>query len=72
MLDIKLVRSDPDLVKAGIRKRDMDLDAVVDEILDIDVRRRQLAGKVEGRKPSRTPIPKKSPKSKRRAVTPPP
>ncbi len=65
MLDIKLVRSDPDLVKAGIRKRDMDLDAVVDEILDIDARRRQLAGKVEGMKAEQNADSKKIPQIKK-------
>ena len=27
MLDIKLIRSDPEMVKAAIRKREMELDA---------------------------------------------
>ena len=68
MLDMKLVRSHPELVKAGIRKREMDLDDVVDEILDIDARRRQLAGQVEGMRPSRMPPPKKFPKSRKRGA----
>lgn len=48
MLDIKLIRTDPDAVKEGIRKRCLDLDAVVDEILSIDA-----AGGSWGAKPMR-------------------
>ena len=33
MIDIKLIREKPDYVKAAIKKRQMDLDGVVDEIL---------------------------------------
>lgn len=68
MLDMKLVRSHPELVKAGIRKREMDLDDVVDEILDIDARRRQLAGQVEGMKAEQNAASKKFPKSKKRGA----
>ena len=49
MVDIKLVRSNPDFVKAAVRKRDMDLDGVIDEILEIDAQRRQLSGQGGGR-----------------------
>ena len=49
MIDIKLIRSNPDLVKANIKKREMDLDSVVDEILDLDAKRRELTGSTEGR-----------------------
>ena len=40
MLDIKLIRSEPEKVKAGFHKREMDLDAVVDGILARDEERR--------------------------------
>lgn len=65
MLDIKMVRSDPDRVKAGIRKRGMDLDGVVDEILAIDARRRQLAGQVEGMKAEQNAASKQIPQIKK-------
>ena len=65
MLDMKLVRSHPELVKAEIRKREMDLDDVVDEILDIDARRRQLAGQVEGMKAEQNAASKKIPQIKK-------
>ncbi len=47
MLDIKLIRSDPDGVKAAIRKREMNLDATVDDILALDDRRRALTSRSE-------------------------
>lgn len=50
MLDIKLIRTDPDAVKEGIRKRCLDLDAVVDEILSIDAARRELGSKTDALK----------------------
>lgn len=70
MLDIKLIRSDPEMVKAAIRKREMELDATVDEILDIDARRRSLTGQTEALKAEpRTPPPSRSPSLKRRGET---
>ena len=50
MLDIKLIRTTPDLVKAKIQKREMNLDHVVDEILELDAQRREMTGKVEALK----------------------
>lgn len=69
MLDMKLVRSHPELVKAGIRKREMDLDDVVDEILDIRCPP-PPAGRTGGRDEGRAECqpPKKFPKSKKRGA----
>ena len=36
MLDIKRVRTDPEKVKAGVKRRGADMDAVIDELLDIE------------------------------------
>lgn len=47
MLDIKLIRSNPEQIKAGAKKRCIDVDALVDDILKIDVERREVTGKVE-------------------------
>ena len=47
MLDIKMIRTDGEKVKERIRKREMNLDSIVDEILDIDKKRRELTGEVE-------------------------
>ena len=60
MLDLKMIRTDPDKVKAAIQKREMNLDSVIDEILKIDVDRRAVTGKVEAKMRSRTPRPSRS------------
>ncbi|MBQ4365232.1 MAG: serine--tRNA ligase, partial [Clostridia bacterium] len=43
MLDIRLIREDPDRVKRAMKTRNKDMDAVVDEIIAIDQKRRELA-----------------------------
>ena len=50
MIDIKLIREKADEVKAKIKKRNMDLDSVVDSIIEIDAKRREVIGKVEAMK----------------------
>ncbi len=50
MLDIKRIRNHPDAVKQAMRNRNMDADAVIDEILEIDVQRRQITGETEAKK----------------------
>jgi len=48
MLDIKLIRENPDLVKEGIRKkRELDALPLVDELLKLDERRRELLAEIE-------------------------
>ena len=42
MLDIKLIRENPEMVKAAMKTRNKDMDAVVDEVLEIDAKRREL------------------------------
>lgn len=46
MLDLKLIRDDPDLVRAGLRKRRAD-PGLVDRALDADRKRRELVQEVE-------------------------
>ncbi|HEX6292467.1 MAG TPA: serine--tRNA ligase [Herpetosiphonaceae bacterium] len=46
MLDIKLIREQPELVKDGVGKRGDD-PAMVDEVLRLDARRRELLSEVE-------------------------
>ncbi len=65
MIDIKLVRSNPDYVKAAVRKREMDLDAVIDEILKIDAERRELSGKTDALKAQQNAASKKIPQIKK-------
>lgn len=42
MIDIKFIRQNPDLVKQAMKNRNKDMDAAVDEMLAIDVKRREL------------------------------
>ncbi len=42
MLDIKLIRENPEMVKAAMKSRNKDMDALVDEVLAIDIKRREL------------------------------
>ncbi len=50
MLDIKVIRSNPERVKEAMKSRNMDADAMVDEVLEIDGQRRKIMGKVEAMK----------------------
>ena len=49
MLDIKRIKENPEAVKAGLRAKEMDCDAVVDRILELDVQIRGLKTASEGR-----------------------
>ncbi len=65
MLDIKLIRENPDYVKAGIRKREMNLDQVIDDILAVDKERREATGAVEAKKAEQNAVSKEIPKIKK-------
>ncbi len=47
MLDIKLIRENPEKVKQAMKTRNKDMDALVDEILEIDKQRRSLGFKLD-------------------------
>ena len=49
MLDIKKIKENPDAVKAGLKAKEVDCDAVVDRILELDVAIRALKTASEGR-----------------------
>ncbi|RIP34931.1 serine--tRNA ligase [Staphylococcus gallinarum] len=55
MLDIKLFRSEPDFVKAKVVKRGME-ESVVDEVLELDDKRRQLIAQAEEMKAERNKV----------------
>lgn len=65
MLDIKVIRNDPDRVKAAMKTRNMDADAIIDEILKIDVERREVTRKVEDMKAEQNADTKKIPQLKK-------
>ena len=47
MLDIKIIKENPDAVKAGLKAKEVDCDAIVDRILDLDVQIRGLKTSTE-------------------------
>jgi len=47
MLDIKLIRSNPEFVKERLSKRDPAYEKMIDEILDVDEERRRIIKEVE-------------------------
>ena len=49
MLDIKRIKENPDAVKAGLRAKEVDCDAIVDRILELDVQIRALKTSTEGK-----------------------
>lgn len=65
MIDIKLIREKADEVKAKIKKRNMDLDSVVDSIIEIDAKRREVIGKVEAMKAEQNAASKEIPQIKK-------
>lgn len=64
MLDIKLIRENPDYVKKCIKKRNLDLDYVVDDILATDKAYRDLLGEIEQKKARQNLVSKQIPKLK--------
>ena len=49
MLDIKLIKENPDAVKAGLKAKEVDCDAIVDRIVELDVQIRGLKTSTEGK-----------------------
>ena len=65
MLDIKLIRENPDMVKAAMKTRNKDMDALVDEILEIDAKRRELSAKRDALKAEQNSASKEIPAIKK-------
>lgn len=65
MLDIKLIRENPDLVKAAMKNRNKDMDAIVDEVLAIDAQRRELMQANDALKQEQNAASKKIPQIKK-------
>lgn len=65
MLDIKLIRENPEKVKAAMKTRNKDMDAVVDEILEIDAQVRALTQKADALKAEQNAASKKIPQIKK-------
>lgn len=61
MLDIKVIRQEPDRVKAALKTRNADYDAAVDELLAIDDKRREIITSVEALKAKQNAVSKQIP-----------
>ena len=60
MLDIKKIKENPDAVKAGLHAKEVDCDAIVDRILELDVQIRGLKTTSEGRTAQKNKIAKEN------------
>ena len=65
MLDIRLIREKPEKVKAAMKTRNKDMDALVDEILDIDKKVRELTQKADALKAEQNAASKQIPQIKK-------
>ncbi len=65
MLDIKVIRENPQLVKEAMHKRNKDMDALVDEVLAIDAERRELTLKLDQLKQEQNAASREIPKIKK-------
>ena len=60
MLDIRKIKENPDAVKAGLKAKEVDCDAVIDRILELDVQIRGLKTTSEGRTAQKNRIAKEN------------
>ncbi len=61
MLDIKRIKENPEGVKAALRAKEVDCDAVIDKILALDEERRTLIASTESRKAQQNKVSKEIP-----------
>ena len=65
MLDIRLIRENPEAVKAALLKKEVDCAAAIDEILALDIRRRELIQATEEQKAEQNKVSKQIPAMKK-------
>lgn len=65
MLDIKLIRENPDKVKAGLKAKEVDCDAAIDKILELDAQRKSGLQEVEALKAQQNKVSKQIPAMKK-------
>ena len=65
MIDIKLIRSNPEMIKAGAKKRNYDADKIVDDILAIDAKRREITAESDAKRAEQNAASKKIPQIKK-------
>ncbi len=69
MLDINLIREQPEVVRTALKNRQMD-PGVVDQVIDLDLQRRELLGQVEALKAERNAVSKDIARMKDQAAAP--
>ncbi len=65
MLDIKIIRENPDKVKAALKTRNADYDSYIDEILEIDEKRRKISTETDALKAEQNKVSKQIPVMKK-------
>ena len=65
MLDIKKIKENPDAVKAGLKAKEVDCDAAIDRILELDGQRRALIADTESKKAQQNKVSKQIPMLKK-------
>ena len=60
MLDIRKIKENPDAIKAGLKAKEVDCDAVIDRILELDVQIRSLKTTSEARTAEKNKINKEN------------
>ena len=65
MLDIKRIKENPEAVTAGLRAKEVDCDATIDRILELDEQRRALIADTESRKARQNKVSKEIPQLKK-------
>ncbi len=65
MLDIKVIRENPERVKAAMKTRNKDMDALVDAVLAIDAERREISSKTDALKAEQNAASREIPRIKK-------
>ncbi len=65
MLDIKFVRTNPDAVKAGMAKRGKNMDALIDEVIELDALRREISSANDALKARQNAVSREIPQLKK-------
>jgi len=65
VLDLKLIRSQPDLVRSALRRRGLSAEAALDALLELDRTRRDLIGEIEAKRNLRNAVSEEIAQAKR-------
>ena len=65
MIDIKVIRDNPDRVKDAMKKRNKNLDDVIDKVIDIDIKRREISTATDAMKAEQNKASKEIPAVKK-------